>query len=302
MSTVRFSARSLSASVRLGALSVAAIGSLLMPSGQVVAHAATLHGLFRPAGASFEAAFPVKPKADANTDPLFADFPGAEAAHGYYVTPVARDVLAAPRITAPAPSYIVLTALYESPQQASAAAVLSASADGLHAATIDGSTGYQAVGAVKPTANSTNPASLQVVESVVLLARGQQLFTAFAFTLSARTAEAFTHSIRVLVGAAGASVFSVAPTSTEVASPAQSSTLTDGKRFGGVLVALLVIGVAVWFVQRSRSTRTAASPAAGPAAPAGQSASPQFSWMYDAPPPVPAATETPSDPTGVTPG
>jgi hypothetical protein len=118
--------------------------------------------------------FPVKPVVEGNTDPLFADFPGAEAAHGYYVTPVARDILHGARITAPAPSYIVLTALYESPQLASAAAVLSASADNLKPATIDGSAGYQAVAAVPSPAGSR----LHVVEAFSLLARGDQLFTA----------------------------------------------------------------------------------------------------------------------------
>jgi hypothetical protein len=283
----------------LAVLGTVVLSPALLAIGAQPASASTPHHhLVHPRGASFEIAFPAKPQVDRNTDRMYADFTGAEAASGYYVSSARDDVLTRATLNPPASTYIVLTALYPTPAQAQTAEQESASTYELHAATINGLAGYETVGNIAPA--RAGQASSKV-ESIVYIRQGANTYMAFAFTRNATTALAFTHSLQITAGASRdaaepGSEVDPGPPPAQLAAP-KSATHRDGKIAAAVAIAVLVIGGVVWFVRR-RSHQDVSPPLGyDPPTPGPPNANSNFVWMYTAPPP-PGSLDDPVEPTG----
>jgi hypothetical protein len=294
------------------ALATGLLGAALMLAGAPGANAAPEHTLLQPAGSTFAVAFPDTPRA--LTGPtILALFPGALSAVDYALSLAPGHVQALPTGIPPAPSYMVVTAEFPSSEAAEAYISGTAHGKGVTPVLIGDVAGYQFLGReVSPFAlgkKDRTPRNKRPFESVVTVAQGDTVYLALAFTRKAGTAQAFTHSLKLLPGSAGA-----VPTSSGKATSSGSQPTTVkktntayrvGEYAGLALLALLISALVVKYTKKpsgsptgypSRPYPTPPPPGAAQAPFQVASSNSQFAWMYPPPPGSPTHGSPPPPP------
>jgi hypothetical protein len=279
-----------------GVLVTAAVGVFLGVIGASSSVAAPAGHLVQPRGAGFAVAFP-KPVYRVDNDGLHVreQFPGALSAAGYYETPATFDILDPATPIPRAPTYLVMTAVFPSPETAEHFVNLMGKAPGMKPVLVGNVAGYHTLArersAINKGSHLTQP---HAFESLLSVSQGNTVYEAFAITSTAAAARAFTRSLQLTAGSAtGLSTLPGSASAPLGDTKSHSAAYKDGEYVGAGLVVLLVLGVVFSHARRPRRSGGSRSAASQYGPPGVGDPSSQFSWMYEG---ASAPVETPAAP------
>jgi hypothetical protein len=277
------------------AMVAAAAGTLMVGAvGQPPAIAAG--GLVQPSGATFAVAFPSPTfRVDNDRPDVLAQFPGAMSAAAYYETQDTYDIIDPSTPVPHAPTYVVATAAFPSPEAAEHYVNLVSTGPGMKPVLVGSVAGYHVLAREDSAINKHNVISQpHAFESLLSVSQGNTVYLALAVTTKARAAQAFTRSLRLTgTPATGpAPGLATEPVQPNTATP-KSSAYKDGELFGYALAALLVVAIIIKVAGRPRRGNATYPPHPQHVVPGTPEPSSQFGWMYQG---APAPTETTAAP------
>jgi hypothetical protein len=270
---------------------IAVIGLAVMLLGPLpasgLASGLSASGLVQPPGTTFAAAFPGTPHRIV-VPPNSTLFPGSQSVTEYFLTTRGAAIRALRQHVQATPSYLVLTAVFRSPEAAEANVTKTGRSPGMAPVMVGDVAGYQGDARVA-SGHKGGKTQRKAFEALLSVSQGNDVYVAIAFNRNLITAKVFAESLELTPAAA---VVPGSAGSTAELSPthAANQNYRDGETGGAILLVVFVLAVGFNHRERFRPPRIPNKAAMREASrrggayepPVDTTPSAQFAWMYEA--------------------